>query len=70
VFAAQLEQREETVAETSKTEGNKIREREGGGNSGEYSPRKRRQDTYQAAGSDEEIAAAGPGEQHFIDTTA
>jgi hypothetical protein len=69
-FAAQVEQREETIEETSKTEGSKIREREAGGDAGTYSPRKRRQDTYQAAGSDEEVQAAVSGEQHFIDTTA
>lgn len=69
-FAAQVEQREETVEETSKTEGAIIRaDREGGGNAGTYSPRKRRRGAVQDFAIEEERDAV-PGEQHFIDTTA
>ena len=70
-FAAQVEQRDETVEETTKAENPSIRaDRDGGGNAGTYSPRKRRRDVYEASGLEEEAAASDPGEQHFIDTTA
>ena len=74
-FAAEVEQREETVTETAKAEGAIIRaDREGGGNAGTYSPprkRKRGVDVYEGSNGLVEVApAAELGEQHFIDTTA
>jgi hypothetical protein len=71
-FAAEVEQREETVTETAKSEGSVIRADRDGGNAGTYSPpRKRRRDVYEgSSGLVEEAPAAEPGEQHFIDTTA
>lgn len=73
-FAAEVEQREETVTETAKAEGAIIRADRDGGNAGTYSPprkRKRGADVYEGSnGLVEEAPAAEPGEQHFIDTTA
>jgi hypothetical protein len=71
-FAAQLEQREETVIETPKAEGAKIRpDGERGGNPGTYSPRQRRR-SYQAQTDDETggVTVDVGDENHFIDTTA
>ena len=69
-FAAQLEQREETIEESPRAEGAKIRsDTEGGGNAGTYSPRKRRR-AYQATAEPEEVTIEEAGERHFIDTTA
>lgn len=69
-FANQVEQRQETVEETPKAEGAKIRaDQEGRGDAGTYNPRKRRQRAItDVSGVTDEIPAAG--EQHFIDTTA
>ena len=70
-FAAQLEQREETIEETPRAEGAKIRpDREGGG-SGAYQPRKRRRGII--AGEPQPSEAVEPADEdraHFIDTTA
>ena len=69
VFAAEVAEREETVTEAEKAEGSRIRaDRDGGGNAGTYSPRKRRRDAYQE--TTEEEAPAVAAEQHFIDTMA
>jgi hypothetical protein len=68
-FAAQVERREETIQETQKAEGARINaDRDRGGNAGTYSPRKRRDGSYQQPADEEPSAATG--EQHFIDTTA
>ncbi len=68
-FAAEVEKREETIEETTKAEGTRIRpDREGGGNAGTYSPRKRRRDAYEQPAEEEPAVVAA--EQHFIDTTA
>ena len=70
-FISQLEQREETVKETPRAEGGKIvPDREGGGNAGTYSPRKRRQGVVASAAEQTEVPPSSDGEQHFIDTTA
>jgi hypothetical protein len=70
-FAAQSGQREETIEETNKAEGSAIRAgRDGGGNAGTYSPRKRRQNGDQPEAAMEEAPSPYPDEQHFIDTTA
>jgi|SRR5579862_7312303 len=72
-FAAQLDQREETIEETPRTEGGKIvPDREGGANAGTYSPRKRRRGVLSASAEQGEVAQSksSDGEQHFIDTTA
>lgn len=69
-FAAQVEQRQETVEETQRAEGTKIRpDREGGSDAGTYSPRKRRRAILSV--SDNDVAAVPADEPaHFIDTTA
>jgi hypothetical protein len=69
-FVNQLEQREETVEQAPRAEGAKIQpDRQGGGNAGTYSPRKRRKAIANAPA--EEVAAVPAGEPaHFIDTTA
>jgi len=68
-FAAQVEKREETIQETTKAEGTRIRpDREPGGDAGTYNPRKRRRGAYQETVEEEPSQPAG--EQHFIDTTA
>ena len=67
-FVAQLQQREESVAETAHAEGSKIKTSpDGGGNGGGYTPQERRRQ-----GSNHELAPdylPGDGE-HFIDVTA
>lgn len=68
-FAAQLEQRSETVAETPETEGAIIRPDSEGSNAGTYSPRKRRR-AYRSDTDEEAITVETAGEKHFIDTTA
>ncbi|HZY99876.1 MAG TPA: hypothetical protein VFE36_09915 [Candidatus Baltobacteraceae bacterium] len=69
-FAAQVEQRQETIEETQHAEGTKIRpDREGGSDAGTYSPRKRRRAVASVL---DETEAALPVDEpaHFIDTTA
>jgi hypothetical protein len=71
-FAAQLQQREETLEETPRAEGAKIGpDGEGGGNAGGYAPRRRR--AVRLGGTPGEEAPGGQlndVEEHFIDTTA
>ena len=71
-FAAQIEQRQETIEETTRAEGTKIRpDPEGGGNAGTYSPRKRRRGIVNASSLESEAPAVPADEPaHFIDTTA
>jgi hypothetical protein len=72
-FAADVERREESVAETAKAEGAIIRPDRDGGNGGTYSPPKKRKrgvDVYEGSSGLVEEAPSEPGEQHFIDTTA
>lgn len=70
-FAAQLQQREETIEESPRTEGAKIRgDAEGGGNADGYTPRKRQARTYRATTDDVVMQLAEPDESHLIDTTA
>jgi cation transport regulator ChaC len=70
VFAAQLERREESVEETPRSDGAKIRaDDENSGNAGTYSPKKRKR-SYMAQTEPDEIAIEASGEKHFIDTTA
>ena len=70
-FAAQVQQREETVAEPAKTEGAKVRpDAERRGDAGSYSSRKRRQLYRADTGVAETVTVETLGEQHFIDTTA
>ena len=73
-FAAQLQQREETIEETPRTEGSKIVPDREGGNAGTYSPRKRRKGGVILSGAPEGAQSkddlSSDGEQHFIDTTA
>lgn len=72
-FAAQVEQRQETIEETSRAEGSRIHpDTQGGGNAGTYSPRKKRAGVIPSADD-----AQGASEQskddsdpHFIDTLA
>ncbi|HKE36117.1 MAG TPA: hypothetical protein VKB39_01705 [Candidatus Baltobacteraceae bacterium] len=69
-FAAQVEQRQETVEETQRAEGTKIRpDREGGSDAGTYSPRKRRRAIVSASENDV-VAVPADEPAHFIDTTA
>jgi hypothetical protein len=69
-FAAQVHQREETIAETSNAEGTKLRtnpDREGDGEG--YTPQDHRR-TYSAPDDEASpLGLAGDGE-HFIDVTA
>lgn len=66
-FVAQLQQREESVAEAAPAEGSVIRtDADGQGQGGEYTPQERRH-TY-AAPNDTPLGLAGDGE-HFIDVT-
>lgn len=70
-FAAQVEQRQETVAETTRAEGSKIHpDRNSGGNEG-YAPRKRKRPVILSADAEQgEASRSKDGEAHFIDTTA
>lgn len=71
-FVAQMEQREETIEETTHAEGTKIRpDRDPGGNAGTYTPRKRRRAVVTGAAEEEALEPILAGEEsHFIDTTA
>jgi hypothetical protein len=71
-FAAQVEQRQETIEETQQAEGTKIRpDREGGSDAGTYSPRKRRRAIASAnAGETDVVTVPADEPAHFIDTTA
>jgi hypothetical protein len=71
-FAAQVQKREETIAQTEHAEGTRIRTNpDGGGNAGSYTPQRRR---HGSGGEPEEmpdegLGFAGDGD-HFIDFTA
>lgn len=67
-FVSQLQQREESIAETAHAEGTKIRTNPDGQNGGGYTPHERRGER-RAPGDD---ASPGPGDDdlHFIDVTA
>ncbi len=68
-FAAQVQQREETIAETAHADGTTLRtnaDREGNGEG--YTPQERRR-TYTAPDESSPLGLAGDGE-HFIDVTA
>ncbi len=68
-FVAQLQQREESIAETTHAEGTKIRTNpDGSGNSGGYTPQERRR--QHAAPDESSIDFAGSDGEHFIDVTA
>lgn len=68
-FAAQVEQRQETIEETSHVAGTKIHpDTQGGGNAGTYSPRKKRQGVVEAQGAETE--SNDDSDPHFIDTLA
>ncbi len=69
-FASKLEQREETVAETSHAEGTKVRTNpDGGGNgAGGYTPGRRHHAQHQEPDPAADLAS-GDGE-HFIDVIA
>ena len=70
-FAAQVEQREETVTEPPKTEGAKIRpDPERQREAGTYSPRKRRRAYRSQVDEADIVTVEAMGEEHFIDTTA
>ena len=67
-FVAQLQQREESVAEAAAAEGSVIRSDADGQGSGEgYTPGERRR-TYEAPEDASGLGLAGDGE-HFIDVT-
>lgn len=67
-FAAQVEQRQETIEETTHVAGTKIHPDTQGGNAGTYSPRKRRQGVVEAQGAESE--PKDDSDPHFIDTLA
>jgi hypothetical protein len=68
-FVNQVQQREETIEESPRAVGAKIHpDRQGGGDPGTYSPRKRRKAIASAPA--EEVAAQADEPAHFIDTTA
>jgi hypothetical protein len=68
-FAAQVEQRQETIEETTRAEGSRIQpDAQGGGNAGTYSPRKKRAAVVLSA--DEESEPKDDSDPHFIDTLA
>ncbi len=66
-FVAQLQQREESVAELAHAEGSVIQTNEDGSGSGGYTPQERRR-TYEAPDEASPLGLAGDGE-HFIDVT-
>ncbi len=68
-FAAQVEQRQETIEETTKAKGSRIQpDAQGGGNAGTYSPRKRRNGVVETQGDASE--PKDDSDPHFIDTLA
>jgi len=68
-FVAQLEQREETIEQSSRAEGAKVQADQQGGNAGTYSPRKRRRGVVTSAVENDAVVSADEP-AHFIDTTA
>lgn len=67
-FAAQVEQRQETVSETSHVAGTKIHPDTQGGNAGTYSPKKKRAGVVEAQSAESE--PLDDSDPHFIDTLA
>jgi hypothetical protein len=68
-FAAQVEQRQETIEETTHVVGTKIHpDAQGGGNAGTYSPKKKRSGVVEA--QDAESEPKDDSDPHFIDTLA
>lgn len=68
-FAAQVEERQESVEETTHVAGTRIQpDAQGGGNAGTYSPRKKRNGVLLSA--DEEPQPGDESDPHFIDTLA
>lgn len=71
-FAAQVEQRQETIEETTRAEGSRVQpDAQGGGNAGTYTPRKKKSvilsaDEVQAVSEQ----STGDSDPHFIDTLA
>ncbi|MBV8154606.1 MAG: hypothetical protein JOY98_09310 [Candidatus Eremiobacteraeota bacterium] len=74
-FINQVQQREETIEESQRAEGTKIRpDPEGGGNAGTYNPRKRKRGVILSPGAEQsetpESKDSFEEPAHFIDTTA
>ena len=68
-FAAQVEQRQETIEETTRAEGTRIQpDTQGGGNAGTYSPRKKKSVILSA--DEAESQPSDDSDPHFIDTLA
>ena len=72
-FAAQVEQRQETIEETARAEGTRIHpDMQGGGNAGTYTPRKKRNGVILSP-DEAHRAETEPNDDsdpHFIDTLA
>ena len=70
-FVAELSHREESIDETQRAEGTKIRpDPEGSNDPGTYSPRKRRRSLQAQIDREAGSPPSTDGEKHFIDTTA
>jgi hypothetical protein len=72
-FISHVQQREETIEETTHAEGTKIRpDPEGGQNAGTYQPRKRRRHCVAGAAEETmvETESNDDSQPHFIDTMA
>jgi len=68
-FAAQVQQREETVKEAEHAERTSLRTNPDGSNGGEYTPDERRPSGHEQEAQESPLGLAGEGE-HFIDFTA
>jgi hypothetical protein len=69
-FAAQVREREESVAQTDHAERTVLRTTPDGGGGAEYTPQERRRRGGYEQKPDESSALGFAGDEHFIDVTA